>query len=173
MKKVTFQIISVLTLILMLFNFLKSRPSPTQVIQPGNISSIAAQPTNFPKCTNDNKTLLENINILRTNVGLSPLTLNEKLNASAQAKNDDMIKRGYWAHFAPDGTTPWDFMTKANYKFTVAGENLARGYKCDEKNLIEFMKSPTHRENILGTQYTDIGFGRADTYLTVHFGKTN
>lgn len=144
-----------------------------KITDPDHTTSVRALPTQFVGCTSDNQILLNNINILRANAGLPSLTINEKLNVSAQAKTDDMVKRGYWAHFAPDGTTPWDFMTKAGYKFTVAGENLARGYKCDEKNLTEFMKSPTHKENILGTQYTEIGFGRHETYLTVHFAKSN
>src|SRR4030042_1476724 len=60
--------------------------------------------------------------------GLSPLSENSALDSAALAKGNDMIAKGYWAHFAPDGTSPWSFFTSFGYKYRYAGENLARDF---------------------------------------------
>lgn len=41
--------------------------------------------------------------------GLQPLAQNSTLSQAAQAKGADMLAKSYWAHVAPDGTTPWKF----------------------------------------------------------------
>jgi uncharacterized protein YkwD len=51
----------------------------------------------------------------RTSRGLAPLTLNSQLNSAAAAKAADMFSKDYWAHVAPDGTTPWSFIYAAGY----------------------------------------------------------
>src|SRR5687768_6688246 len=47
--------------------------------------------------------------------GLTALTTNKTLDAAALAKGQDMLAKGYWAHFGPDGTTPWSFLSKFGY----------------------------------------------------------
>src|SRR6185369_4631509 len=62
----------------------------------------------------------------RAENGLLPLTENSTLSSAALAKGNDMFAKGYWAHFAPDGTSPWSFFLSFGYKYRYAGENLAR-----------------------------------------------
>jgi len=45
----------------------------------------------------------------RVENGLASLSENSKLSQAALAKGNDMLAKGYWAHFAPDGTSPWTF----------------------------------------------------------------
>ena len=114
----------------------------------------------------------------RAKKGLPELKLNSTLSASAQAKAQDMFTKNYWAHNAPDGTSPWNFFKQAGYQYTVAGENLAKDFYDTESMLNAWMKSPTHRDNILHSKYQEIGIavvnGRLsgmDTTLVVqHFG---
>src|SRR3989339_2171373 len=54
--------------------------------------------------------LFELTNIERKNNNLSTLIYNEKLALAAQEKANDMFKKNYWSHYAPDGKTPWDFI---------------------------------------------------------------
>jgi len=42
--------------------------------------------------------------------GLSSLDYNKKLASAADKKAHDMFQKNYWAHYAPDGTTPWSFI---------------------------------------------------------------
>ena len=111
--------------------------------------------------------------------GLSALTENQKLNAAALAKAQYMFKNNFWAHTAPDGTTPWYFFTQAGYDYRYAGENLARDFNDSASVVAAWMNSPSHRENLLGQNYSDIGFavlnGTLDGYETTlvvqHFGR--
>ena len=60
-------------------------------------------------------------NVQRADNGLSPVTESTILDAAALAKGNDMLAKDYWAHFAPDGTTPWSFFLKFGYKYSYAG----------------------------------------------------
>lgn len=95
----------------------------------------------------------------RAAAGLAPLAENSILSQAAQAKGADMLNKGYWAHFAPDGTTPWSFFTNFGYRYRYAGENLARDFSSAAAAVDAWMASPTHRENILNEKYREIGIG--------------
>jgi len=98
-------------------------------------------------------------NAQRAANGLGPLAGNSALDAAALAKGNDMLAKGYWAHFAPDGTTPWSFFLNFGYKYAYAGENLARDFSDAGSAVNAWMASPTHKENILNANYRDIGIG--------------
>lgn len=115
-------------------------------------------------------------NVQRTENGLNPLTENTTLDAAALAKGNDMLAKGYWAHFAPDGTSPWSFFLKFGYKYNYAGENLARDFGDASSAVTAWMNSPSHRENILNPNYREIGIGvvegnlaGVDTTIIVQF----
>ncbi|GMU74266.1 MAG: hypothetical protein AMXMBFR44_4630 [Candidatus Campbellbacteria bacterium] len=101
--------------------------------------------------------------ILETNkhralFSLPPLSFNAKLAAAADAKARDMIARQYFEHESPDGIGPDGLADAAGYDYLAVGENLALGnYEDDAELVAAWMDSPGHRENILGTQYTEIG----------------
>lgn len=123
--------------------------------------------------------LLRYTNMQREANGLKPLTLNQQLSKAAQLKAEDMFAKDYWAHVSPDGTTPWVFIKKSGYDYLYAGENLARGYDTSASIVDAWMHSPTHRDNLLSSNYTDIGFAiqtgsllGSDTVLVVQeFGS--
>lgn len=87
-----------------------------------------------------------------------PLVLNDQLSQAAFLKAEDMLQKEYWAHNAPEGTTPWVFIKKAGYNYTYAGENLARGFTSSQDIVNAWMASPSHRENMMSGNYQDIGF---------------
>jgi len=89
---------------------------------------------------------------------LSPLRVNSSLQNAAKNKSIDMITRNYFEHYAY-GQTPWSFILKEDYNYSVAGENLALGYSTAEGVVNAWMNSPTHRANILNPEYGDIGVG--------------
>lgn len=102
--------------------------------------------------------LLEITNQDRAKEHLEPLVLNETLSQAAAMKAEYMFEKNFWAHNAPDGTTPWYFIKKAGYTYVYAGENLARGFTNSSDVVTAWMNSPTHRENMLSANYTEIGF---------------
>lgn len=97
-------------------------------------------------------------NIQRQQNGLSPLKENDKLNASAKAKVEDMFAKQYFDHYSPSGQGVADLAEKVGYDFVVIGENLALGNYEDDQDLVQsWMLSPGHRENILNDKYQEIG----------------
>jgi uncharacterized protein YkwD len=93
----------------------------------------------------------------RANNGLPALSYNSRLSSAAEAKARDMFAKDYWAHFAPDGTSPWYFITSAGYTYSTAGENLAKGFDSSAGVVDGWMNSPGHRANILNNSFVDTG----------------
>jgi Cysteine-rich secretory protein family len=95
----------------------------------------------------------------RQQFAVPALTENQILDKAAQAKADDMLAKGYFAHNSPDGRTPWDFITSAGYSYLMAGENLAVNFTEAESVETAWMNSPGHKANILNKNFQDIGIG--------------
>ncbi len=102
--------------------------------------------------------LLVDTNQKRKDAGLGSLSLNQQLSQAAAGKAADMFGKNYWAHVAPDGKTPWDFIVGAGYKYTVAGENLAKNFQDSDGVVNAWMASPSHRDNLLKSTYKEVGF---------------
>lgn len=125
------------------------------------------------------KDLLSDTNLEREKYGLSDLKLNSTLSKAAEDKAKHMFQNGYWAHVAPDGTQPWDFIISEGYDYSYAGENLAKNFNSSDEVVKAWMNSPSHKENILNEHYDEIGFavvnGELDGYETTlvvqMFGK--
>ncbi len=123
-------------------------------------------------------TLIAKLNSSRAENNLQSLVISEKLNLAAQSKAQDMFKYGYFAHISPSGKTPWDFIKATRYDYDYAGENLAIGYTDDSELHNAWMDSPSHKENILNKNYTQIGMavvsgkfqGEENTIVVQMFG---
>lgn len=122
--------------------------------------------------------VLDQTNQQRIQDGLESLRYSETLSRSAQAKAEHMFANNYWAHTAPDGTIPWDFFKQVDYQYTIAGENLAKDFYDTSSVMSAWMKSPTHKDNILNSKYKEIGIGVVNgtlsgiktTLIVQHFG---
>lgn len=128
----------------------------------------------------DQKRLIELTNAERQKMGLSPVSENSSLDKAAALKAQNMFQENYWAHFAPSGKTPWDFILGTGYKFTYAGENLAKNFTSSDDVVKAWMASPTHRDNLLNPKYQDIGIaveegmlnGQKTILVVQEFGST-
>lgn len=125
--------------------------------------------------------IIELTNSERQKLGLAPLSENPELNQAATKKAQNMFNENYWAHFAPSGKTPWDFITSSGYRFSFAGENLAKNFQNSDDVISAWMNSPTHKENLLNSKYKDIGIsvedgmlnGQRTTLVVQMFGTTS
>ncbi|MBP9727862.1 MAG: hypothetical protein KBD27_00630 [Candidatus Moranbacteria bacterium] len=97
------------------------------------------------------------VNSARERVSLPGLTENAQLSEAARAKAEDMIKNDYFSHTSPKGVEPWYWIKQAGYQYQAAGENLAINYTNAKEQHEAWMKSTTHRANILNTRYQEIG----------------
>jgi len=108
----------------------------------------------------------------RADLATAPLQRNTLLDEAARLKAQHMAANEYFAHFAPDGTTPWSFFKSSGYIYAHAGENLAIHFTDSTEVVEAWMQSPGHRKNIVDDKYTEIGVGTAkgtfDGYDTVY-----
>jgi len=102
--------------------------------------------------------LLSDLNRDRRAHGLASLRLNTRLASAALNKGRDMVTADYWSHYSPSGKTPWQFIAASGYRYRAAGENLAYGFVSAADVDTAWMASPSHRANILGAKYRDVGF---------------
>lgn len=123
--------------------------------------------------------LNELVNEKRAEAGLSTLTYNDKLSKAAANKAQDMFNKNYWSHFSPDGKSPWNFILGTGYQYEFAGENLAKNFVFSQGVVDAWMNSPSHRANILRSDYTEVGYavvngvlnGEETTLVVQMFGK--
>ncbi len=86
--------------------------------------------------------ILKGINAERKAEGLEPLKQDVDMDEAADLRASEAQKK--WSHTRPNGEEYWTAEPDLIY-----GENLAKGYKRVNDIIDAWVKSPTHRENIL------------------------
>ena len=105
--------------------------------------------------------MLELINYERKKAGLKSMTFDKKLSMVAVKHSTDMLQRGYFSHYTPEGKSPYDRMRNDRVRFSVAGENLALAQTLQSAHE-GLMESPVHKANILHNSFGRAGIGILD-----------
>ncbi|MBI2040432.1 CvpA family protein [Candidatus Microgenomates bacterium] len=123
--------------------------------------NLGFQTTQLTFDPDSEQTMFDLLNNERVKVGLKRLVFDSKLQNIAREHSHDMLERGYFAHYSPEGENVADRATKAGIDFLVIGENLAYAPNVElaHKGL---MSSEGHRANILSSDYGKIGIGVVD-----------
>jgi len=103
------------------------------------------------------KEIIDLVNQERSKEGLERLKESQKLNQAAFLKAQDMIGNNYFAHVSPSNISPWYWFGEVDYQYKYAGENLAMNFSSASSVHRAWMKSESHRENILSSRYSEIG----------------
>jgi len=105
--------------------------------------------------------MLHLVNKERAARGIAPLKADPDLRLVARKHSADMLGRGYFSHYTPEGIDPFARMNEDNARFLVAGENvaLAQTLLLAHHGL---MHSPGHRANILNPAFGRLGIGIED-----------
>jgi len=127
-----------------------------KIARPNVLGAVTFSPVEIIKLTNTQ----------RNQNGLATLIENKQLDQAAEAKASDMFVNDYWAHYSPQGKSPWNFINAAGYKYTFAGENLARDFDDANGVVVAWMNSPSHRSNMLDHNFREIGVAVADGKLS-------
>ena len=142
-------------------------PAPAAAQAPSACQSGAAMPSpeNLDQVRDSVLCLL---NRERTRRGLSRLRGNDRLERAATSHSRDMVRRDFFDHVSPGGTSPAARVRQTGYlsgaRGWMVGENIAWGtfeYAAAAHVVDVWMHSPGHRANILRDQYRDIGIGIA------------
>lgn len=137
-----------------------------------NLQAVLWQSSEWLVSTVLPATVVDLTNREREEAAAAPLRRNATLDAAATLKAKHMAENEYFAHYAPDGTSPWYWFDEAGYVYAHAGENLAIHFTDSAEVVEAWMQSPTHRANIVDAKYVEIGVGTAkgkfDGYDTVY-----
>jgi uncharacterized protein YkwD len=105
------------------------------------------------------------VNIQRRAHGLPALRSDPRLRSAATAYSRAMVRRRFFDHIGPDGSTLQQRLEQAGYATWVRiGENIAwgSGRMSTPASIVNgWMRSPGHRANILDAEYREIGIGVA------------
>jgi len=120
--------------------------------------------------------IIELTNKIRQSVGVQLLTENNLLTQAAYNKAEDMLLNQYFDHIGPDKKTVSDWLAGVNYKYAIAGENLAMGFSGAEEVVNGWIRSQTHYANMVDPDFSEIGIGMSsglyenyDTTLVAQF----
>jgi len=136
-------------------NFLTVEPQSNEVVY------LHFRVSNGTVDSNAEQEMFSMVNIERAKAGVQPLVVDDNLRTLARAHSQDMLARGYFSHYTPEGQSPFDRMTEAGINFSFAGENLALAPSTDLA-MQGLMNSPGHRKNILSPNFNKIGIGVID-----------
>ncbi|NHW45946.1 CAP domain-containing protein [Paenarthrobacter sp. MSM-2-10-13] len=106
--------------------------------------------------------------------GIGALAVHQTLMASAQAKVDDVVATGLFAHGHRDGRRSSGYVLDLGYDFTEFAENMSRKAWTIDDAFNGLTKSPGHRVNILRPmEHIGVGMSQLDgeAYVAVHYGR--
>ena len=99
------------------------------------------------------------VNRRRAAAGRRPLAFRAKVAEAAQRHTDDMVRRRYFDHTSPGGSTVADRVDATGLRWTTVEENIAVGQRTPAAVVADWMSSPGHRANILDRAVTVLGVG--------------
>lgn len=108
--------------------------------------------------------LLDAVNAEHAKAGVAPLTLDTRLNTSAQVKADDMVATNDIDHVDANGKHGYEYAMEYNSDCKVPSENYYWGtqdHKTAKSAIAWWMNSKSHHDAILNPEYSTTGFGIA------------
>jgi uncharacterized protein YkwD len=108
-----------------------------------------------------------------------PLTWNEILARAALGHSQDMADKHYHSHKEPGGSDPAERATRAGYRWSRVGENIASGQHSVAQAVSDWLGSPGHCANIMNPAFTEMSAAYAvnpanenrTPYWTQMFGR--
>ncbi len=129
--------------------------------------SIANKIALSKNADDDEHQIFDLVNAQRRKGGLNDLNWDDNLARMARAHSKKMAKENFFAHADLDGKTVVNRAKDSRIKnWHKIGENLfyyEGNYNFDALAVKSWMKSPTHRQNILDSDWTATGIGIAES----------
>lgn len=131
------------------------------------ISSSAANETNHdvefglaPAATTQQNVFILTNNHRRAN-GRRDVRYNASLTSACQRHAEDMARRNVLSHAGSDGSNGGQRISRAGFRWSSWGENLAVGQTSSSAVVAAWMNSAGHRANILNWRFQWMGVGIA------------
>ena len=107
------------------------------------------------------------INSIRSSRGLQLLNPNPVLNSIARSRSQDMLSRHYFSHYTPEGKNIFNILVENGISYAMGAENLSQSsppsWGSPEAVVNSWMRSNTHRANMLNPHYGQLGLGVVDS----------
>lgn len=117
--------------------------------------------TTFHPVPDTENSMITLVNSERTSRGFKALEFDSKLRDLGRAHSGDMLTRGYFSHFTPEGQDIAKRAEEAGIDYITIGENLAFAPSLELAHS-GLMNSPGHKANILSPDFNKIGIGIMD-----------
>ncbi len=117
--------------------------------------------------TEDESNLLSLINTEREKNNLSALKIDKELQNVARLKANDLVDNNYFSHISPIYGTPFEMLKSNKISYKTASENIA-GNSSISGAFDSWMKSESHKNNILSNDYNYTGLAVVDS---IAYGK--
>lgn len=122
---------------------------------------------------------LSRINQYRAENGRAALSLNTKLGRASELHSQDQAAGDFSGHTGSNGSTPEQRITAQGYQYSWSGENVFWSIPDGSANaaFTWWKGSPDHNANMLNSNFTEIGIGRAHRaannrwFWTTNFGR--
>lgn len=138
-------------------NELKAPTTNTEIITDNQVSDL----------TQDENELLSLINSEREKNNLSKLKIDKELQNVARLKANDLVNNNYFSHISPIYGTPFEMLKSNKISYKTASENIA-GNPSISGAFDSWMKSESHKNNILSNDYNYTGLAVVDS---IAYGK--
>ena len=106
--------------------------------------------------------MLAIVNAQRAQAGLGRLALCPPLMRASAKYATSMASTGHFDHTGLDGSQPGNRGLVEGYHYRTYAENIAAGQDTVEAVMDSWEHSPGHLANLMGRQYTHVGFGHAE-----------
>lgn len=135
--------------------------SPAQPSQP----RITVPAPSLPGLVGIEQAMVEATNLHRAAHGYAPYISDPELTRVARAHAQDMVSRGYFGHYSPEGLNARARLREAGSDRNWVGENIIRSVReaseTVQYSIDWFMNDPPHRRNLLHDRHTHVGVGAA------------
>ena len=101
--------------------------------------------------------MLRQINQVRSNVGASPLKLDDRMCAAAMLRAREIV--GQFSHTRPDNSECFTVFKQFGINYGYAGENIAAGSRTGSSTMNQWINSQGHYENMINKNFTKLGVG--------------
>lgn len=103
--------------------------------------------------------VLVQINMLRTQQGMAPLTLSQPLGAAAMSHAQDMSAQNRAWHFGSDGSSPLERVRRQGYAGRLLGEDISETYENEISTLNAWMQTRDTRDILMDPRARELGIG--------------
>lgn len=137
----------------------------------GLIYASNLKPIEPPKIDHPlNATIIFNlVNKERVKAGLKPLVRDARLDATAQARADDMVARNYFSHNDPMTGENLVNILKTQKQCSGSSENIMNGWGTNTEIVSVWMGSKPHHDAMLKADYTLTGVAVSGDKVVQHF----